>query len=122
MAVRGAFLYSGSTWTALTPTPAYGGTITSAGNACGLPVAANSVFNGTSLTFLGKTVALAAWAGQTVRLRFRYSTDSAVNPEDWYVGDDAVTHAQVPGTCSNAVILLADFEEGDTSEWSSVAP
>jgi choice-of-anchor B domain-containing protein len=112
----------GTTWTRLTPVGGYPGSIGNTGNACGFPIAPNSVFNDTSLTFAQKTVNLVSWAGQSVRLRFRYSTDSSVNPEGWYVDDIAVTHAQVPTACSSSVLLLADFEEGDTSDWSSTTP
>ena len=112
----------GTTWTRLTPAGGYPGSIGNTGNACGFPIAANSVFNGTSLSFTQWSIGLAAYAGQTVRLRFRYSTDGAVNPEGWYLDDVAVSHAQVPGACSDGTILLADFEEGDTSDWSSVTP
>ena len=112
----------GTTWSRLTPAGGYPGSITNSGNACGfLSSPPTPVFNGTSLTFAQKTIDLAAYAGQDVRLRFRYGTDGAVNDEGWYVDDIAVTHAQVPTACLPAV-FLGDFEEGDTSEWSSATP
>ena len=77
------------------------------------------MFNGTNLTFQQKTVGLGAYAGQAIRLRWQYSSDSAVNQEGWYVDDIAVTHAQVPSACTSALLLFADHEEGDTSDWSS---
>ena len=112
---------AGTTWVHLTPVGGYPGSIGNTGNACLFPVG-TGVFSGTSLTFAQQTVPLAPYQGQTVRLRFRYSTDGSVNPEGWYVDDLAVSHAQVPGSCVSGVILLADFEEGDTSEWSSTVP
>jgi choice-of-anchor B domain-containing protein len=108
----------GASWTRLTPAGGYPGSITNAGNACGLGVG-SAVFNGTNLTFQQKTVGLGAYSGQAIRLRWQYSSDSAVNQEGWYVDDIAVTHAQVPSACTSALLLFADHEEGDTSDWSS---
>ncbi|GMU64702.1 MAG: hypothetical protein AMXMBFR36_09760 [Acidobacteriota bacterium] len=108
----------GTNWSRLTPAGGYPGSITNAGNACGLGVG-SAVFNGTNLTFQQKTVGLGAYAGQSIRLRWQYSSDTAVNQEGWYVDDIAVTHVQVPGACTSALLLIADHEEGDTSDWSS---
>ncbi len=111
----------GSSWQRLTPAGGYPGTISNAGNACGLPVG-TGVFSGTSLTFSQKTIGLGAFAGQPIRLRWQYSSDVAVNPEGWYVDDIAVTHAQIPSACLDALLMIGDFEEGDTSDWSTAQP
>jgi choice-of-anchor B domain-containing protein len=109
----------GTSWTRLTPAGGYPGSITNSGNACGLPVG-SAVFNGENqFTFQQKTIGLGSWAGQAIRLRWQYSSDTAVNEEGWYVDDIAVTHTQVPSACLDSVLLVADHEEGDTSDWSS---
>lgn len=112
----------GTTWSPLTPSGGYPGTIQNAGNACAWPVG-TPVFTGENqLSFQSKTIPLAPYAGQPIRLRWRYGSDGAVNEEGWYVDDIAVTHAQVPTACSDSILLLADHEEGDLSEWSSNVP
>jgi choice-of-anchor B domain-containing protein len=111
----------GTTWTRLTPVGGYPGSIVNTGNACGI-APGQLVFNGTQSGFAQRSVDLAAYDGQAVRLRWQYSTDTSVNNGGWFVDDIAVTHVQVPSACSSSVVLIADFEEGDTSEWSSTTP
>lgn len=112
----------GGSWTRLTPAGGYPGTIANSGNACGIAVGSGAFTGEGQLTFQSKTVNLASYAGQTIRLRWQYGSDGSVNGEGWYVDDLAVTHAQVPSACVSSLLLIADFEEGDTSEWSSVTP
>ena len=52
------------------------------------------------LVWQQKSISLAAYAGQTVKLAWRYGSDGGVDREGWYVDDIALTHAQVPGTCA----------------------
>ncbi len=65
-----------------------------------------------------EVVNLDAYAGQTVRFRFRLGTDSSVSREGWYIDDVAVQ------TCiPYAPPLFADgFEGGDSSAWSQTVP
>ncbi len=59
-----------------------------------------------------------AYAGQTVRFRFRLGSDSSVSREGWYV-DDVTVQSCVAG----ATPLFADgFEAGMTGAWSVVKP
>ena len=59
-----------------------------------------------------------AYAGQTVRFRFRLGTDSSVSREGWYV-DDVAVQACIPYEPP----LFADgFESGDQSAWSQTVP
>ena len=111
----------GTSWTRLTPAGGYPGSINNGGNACGLPVG-TPVFNGTNLTYQPMTIGLGAYAGQTIRLRWQYSSDTSVNGPGWFVDDVTVTHTQVPSACVTSLILIADHEEGDTSDWSFTQP
>ena len=111
----------GGDWTRLTPSGGYPGTIANAGNQCGIAVG-NGAFTGTNLTFQLKNVSLASYAGQTIRLRWQYSSDGLENLEGWYVDDIVISHAQVPSTCAPNGIFLDGFESSDTDAWSSVAP
>jgi len=99
----------GSSWAALTPTPAYGGTITISGNACSWATG-TACYIGTSTgyptTWQTASVSLSAYSGQTVLLRWNFSTDSGgsgtgTNP-GWYVDDIQVTHVQIPGSCATS--------------------
>ena len=113
----------GTTWSRVTPIEGYPGTLSQpTADACGLGQGTPAFTGQSHFSFDPYTVDLSAYQGQTIRLRWRYSSDGSVNYEGWYVDDVAVTHAQVPGACVDTTLLLADFEEGDTSEWSSVAP
>ena len=53
-------------------------------------------------TWQQRTVSLSAYAGQSVRLAWRYGTDSSQAGEGWYVDDIALTHAQIPGRPSSS--------------------
>jgi bacillopeptidase F (M6 metalloprotease family) len=74
------------------------------------------------LTWQQKTVSLAAYAGQNVRLAWRYGSDTGVNEEGWYVDDIAVTNVQIPGSCSSSLIFADGFATGNTSAWSVAFP
>jgi choice-of-anchor B domain-containing protein len=113
----------GANWTRVTPTGGYPNTITNSGNACAaLPSGTPAFSSSNQLTWQQKTVNLAAYAGQTVRLSWRYGSDGATNREGWYVDDVAVTHAQIPGSCILAAILADGFESGGFGAWFAVSP
>ncbi len=76
----------GTSWTDLTPNGGYpaSGTVTNAGNACGYPVGKRGFAGSTSATptndaapsvFQPFSANLAAYAGQTIQLRWRFSSD-----------------------------------------------
>ncbi|MGN6518217.1 MAG: choice-of-anchor B family protein [Dokdonella sp.] len=89
----------GTSWTRLTPEGGYPGTITDGGTLCGVATGSGA-FTGTGqLGFTQRQVDLSAYAGQNVKLRWLYRTDTAQTGEGWFVDDIALTHAQVPGTC-----------------------
>jgi len=114
----------GANWTQLTPAGGYPDMITESGNACAAMPPGTPAFSSEdqTATYLVKTVNLAAWAGQPVRLAFRYGTDTAVTYEGWYVDDLTLTHVQVPGECTTNAIFIERFEGGSFGAWSGVVP
>jgi len=106
----------GATWTRLESellTDPYDGPID---NGFSNPLASENAWCGDPQDWLESIVDLSAWAGQTVRFRFRLATDSSVGREGWYVDDVMVQ------SCENSDIFTDGFESGDTSAWSSQAP
>jgi len=101
----------GSTWTTLTPLGGYPSTLTNSGNACGFP-GGSGAFTGTNLAWTPKQIDLAAYAGQSIQLRFRFGTDSGVVAEGWWIDDIRVSHAQVAGICAatNDLIFANGFD------------
>ncbi len=74
---------------------------------------------GAASTFWKKAVVnIDAYAGQTVRFRFRLGTDSSVSREGWYI-DDIKVQSCVAGDGS---IFTDGFESSTTSAWSWTAP
>ena len=79
--------------------------LTFTGNACGLPTSGTGTVFSRTFTFPNYpaflyTGSLSAYAGQSVKLRWRLSSDPGVVGQGWWVDDVAVTNAVVPGTCS----------------------
>ncbi len=113
----------GASWTRLTPAGGYPNVITNSGNACAaMPPGTPAFSSAAQLTWQQKSIDLAAYAGQTVKLAWRYGSDSAVNEEGWYVDDLALTHTQVPGACTSNLIFADGFASGDFAAWSAVFP
>ena len=84
----------------------------------GNPAAGLSAWCGDPQDWLESVVDLAPWAGQTVRFRFRATTDGSVGraPDGWYLDDVKVQ------SCVDSALFLGDFETGDTSQWSVTVP
>ncbi len=90
----------GGSWSTLTPSSGYPGSFGNTSDACGYGNN-DPCYTGTgNLTFSQYTVDLSAYNGQTVMIRWNFSTDGSVTGEGWYVDDISVTHAQVPGACT----------------------
>ena len=89
----------GASWTRLTPTGGYPGTITSGGSLCGIAQGSGAFTGEGQLGWSQQEIDLAAWAGQSIKLRWLYRTDTSQTGEGWYVDDIAISHAQVPGMC-----------------------
>ena len=70
-------------------------------------------------TYFESIVDLDAYAGQTVRFRFRIGTDNSVgrSPHGWYVDDVVLQSCGAEG-----MPFFGDFEEGDFSEWTASFP
>jgi bacillopeptidase F (M6 metalloprotease family) len=107
----------GGTWSQLALVPPYPGSFNDGADGCGLPAGTPS-FTGSQLAWVEHWAALSPWNGQTVRLRFRFSTNATIADEGWYVDDLAVTHAQVPGACEDGLLFRDGFESGDTGAWA----
>ena len=94
----------GTTWARLEM--AYPGSLPVTGDACDLPVG-KKYFSGTNLTWSPFTASLNAYAGMSVRLRFRISTDGVGSGEFWWIDDLTVTNVLTPGACEAGI---AGFE------------
>jgi choice-of-anchor B domain-containing protein len=104
---------NGSSWTRLTPIGGYPGTISNGGPLCGVTQGSGAFTGLGHLSWSPYQVDLSAYAGQTVKLRWLYRTDSAQTGQGWFVDDVALTHAQVPGLCVDGGDMIFDdgFEQ-----------
>lgn len=101
----------GASWTRLTPNGGYPNAI-STGLFCGIAPGSGAYTSANQLNFRPATVALGAYAGQTIQLRWLYRSDGATNGQGWFVDDIELTHAMVPGPCTtDADTLLVDGYE-----------
>ncbi len=113
----------GASWSQVTPAGGYPNTITHSGNACAAMPPGTPAFSSVNqLTWQAKAVDLSAFAGQTLRLAFRFGTDGGVAEEGWYVDDLTLTHVQVPGECTTNAVFIERFEGGSFGAWSAVVP
>ncbi|HEX4955137.1 MAG TPA: choice-of-anchor B family protein [Thermoanaerobaculia bacterium] len=110
----------GLSWQTLSLSPPYPGTFSGTTNGCG-DAAGAPAFTGSQPTWSQYSADLSAWAGQTVRVRFRFSAGTG-GAEGWYVDDLTLTQALVPTVCVEGGLFTDDFETGDTSAWSLVVP
>jgi len=101
----------GGVWSRLTPAGGYPGTIANPGNACAAMPSGTAAFTGTQFTWQQKSLDLSAFAGQNVKLAWRFGSDAGSNGEGWYVDDIELTHAQVPGSCVGPFAFADGFED-----------
>jgi choice-of-anchor B domain-containing protein len=101
----------GTNWTTLTPAGGYPGTIQHTGNACSFAIGTGA-YTGTDLNWREQSIDLAAYAGQTVEIRWLFGTDTAQTAEGWWIDDLRLHHAQVPGVCvaGDELIFANGFE------------
>ncbi|HSM51452.1 MAG TPA: S8 family serine peptidase [Thermoanaerobaculia bacterium] len=116
----------GASWTDLPPAGGYPGNFSQTGNppinACGY-AASRGAYNGSSGgVFQTKTSSLAAYAGQTVRIRWRFSSDPGAEEEGFYLDQVAITGATVPDPCVPNAMWADGFESGATAPWAGVTP
>ncbi len=105
----------GQDWSSITPIGGYPGSFNNSnGNACGFAngSGAYSSSNSIHLAWSLQQFDLAAYAGQIVKLRWRFSTDGGVTDDGWWIDDIRVTHTQLPGMCmsSNDSIFVDGFD------------
>jgi choice-of-anchor B domain-containing protein len=103
----------GTNWTRLTPAGGYPGTITDGGTLCGVAEGSGAFTGMSHFSWSPYQIDLAAYAGQNVKLRWLYRTDTGQTGEGWFVDDIALTHALVPGTCTvgSDVIFANGFDD-----------
>jgi hypothetical protein len=82
-------------------------------NACDYP-STQGAFTGTSTPWTQFTHNLTPYAGQTVRIRWRLSSDPASEFEGFYLDDVAVTQAMTPSSCGADLRLAAGPAIQDT--------
>jgi len=116
----------GLNWTALTPSPAYGGTLSSTGsppvNACGW-ASSTAVYTGNSTGYpttwpLATVTIPTTYNNKTVLIRWEFSTDpasqgSGANP-GWYIDDISITNVMIPAVCTTSAVLPAEAAPGGT--------
>lgn len=98
----------GQSWNTIAPIGGYPATMTHTGNACGIPLNSGAYTN-SNLNWTRQQFDLASYAGQAVRLRWRFGTDTSQTAEGWWIDDIRVSHTQVPGMCmGSADRIFAD--------------
>ena len=114
-----------ATWTKLAVN--YPDDLPREGNACGLPISGpGTVFSRTITTptysaspYSGS---LAAYAGQSVKLRWRFASDGGFTGKGWWIDDIAITNAVLPGVCSAGAPLTPKEPSADGGMTASRAP
>ncbi len=105
---------AGGPWQDLPPTAGYPGSFALTGsppNACGYP-STQGAFNGSSGgVFSSWQSDLGAFAGETVRLRWRLSSDSFQTERGFFLDDIEVTGATRPAACVAGELLFASSFE-----------
>ena len=102
----------GQSWTDLPPDGGYPGDFSLTGtipiNACGY-LASRGAFSGDSAgAFQSFSTDLSALAGQTVRFRWRFSSDPGVEMDGFYLDAIAVTQSGSPSSCVADELLRTD--------------
>ncbi|HET7842923.1 MAG TPA: S8 family serine peptidase, partial [Xanthomonadales bacterium] len=91
----------GSTWADLPPSGGYPSSFSQTGNppinACGFAASRGAYSGSSGGAFSARTSSLAAFAGQSVKLRWRFSSDPGAEEEGFYLDAVQVTNATVPG-------------------------
>lgn len=96
----------GLSWNISIPNEGYGGSFNYSGNSCGIPVTTpafsgprgNSSLSGWSYF----SHDLSSYAGGSVKIRWRLSSDGAANYEGFYLDDITITNASIYDDCSNS--------------------
>ena len=101
----------GGPWTALGMNETLPASLSTAGNACGIPVG-RPAFAGIQNIWTRFSANLAAYAGRSVQVRFLYTTGSNASASNtgWFLDELEVSNAQVPGPCSAGGEFANGFE------------
>ncbi len=83
---------AGATWTVLAPVGGYSSTMTGTCN----PLAGQQGFVGTKTTWTESIVDLASYVGSSIRVRFRFGSDSGVTDRGWYIDDISLEGTLTP--------------------------
>jgi hypothetical protein len=101
----------GASWQDLPPDSGYPGDFSQTGaepiNACDYP-ASQGAFNGNNASFETFTSNLATFAGQTIQLRWRFSSDPGLEQEGFYLDDIQISDASQPLACTAGELLFFD--------------
>ncbi len=98
-------------WNPVSLSPDYPGTFRDTNDGCNYAENTPS-FTGTDLTWTQHTVDLSSFQGQSIKLRWNYSSDGAQNQEGWFLDDINVTNTQIPAQCQaqSDFIFSSGFE------------
>ena len=112
----------GANWFTLDPDAGFPGTLAQTGspplNACGY-AATQEAFtgpagNGALTDWTRYTTDLTAYAGSTVQLRWRLSSDPGAEFQGFYLDDISVTKAMTPGSCGSDLRFASSAVVSDT--------
>ena len=93
-------------WQQAALSPNYPGSFRQSTDACNYDENTPS-FTGTNLTWQQHTMDLSAYQGQSIKVRWNYSSDGFMNQEGWFLDDISITNTQVPSQCSLTDLIFA---------------
>jgi len=114
---------NGTTWTKLTPVPAYPATVNGV-QAC-LGASGSPAFSGTNATWTQYTISLAPYAGGNFWPRFTYGTDASISYGGWFIDDVLVNYGSActsPSAAGKVLNTLAVSKSGTNLSLSWTAP
>jgi hypothetical protein len=82
----------GSTWAVVAPLGGYAGTLTGTCN----PISGQQGYVGTKATWTEAIVDLGAYAGSSIRVRFRFGSDGGTVDRGWYIDDISLEGTLAP--------------------------
>ena len=108
----------GASWTDLGPNMVTGGYNGGLGAAPTNPLSGRSAFTGSQTAFVNTIVNLSQYAGQSVKIRFRFGSDDntagPTTPTGWWVDDitlDAIAAVQMRSSLFNASNVRVSFKD-----------
>jgi hypothetical protein len=89
----------GSTWVVVNPVGGYPSTMAGSCN----PVTGQQGYVGTQTTWTEAIVDLSAYAGSSIRVRFRFGSDGGVTERGWYIDDISLEGTMVPSAIAESL-------------------